>query len=355
LPRKTRSDLNEIVVPDGLGAKMPLGELLRKTHTDAFLVLHRGAIISEQYFFGMRPETPHNLWSVSKSLSVGVVACLMENKTIQENDPITKYIKEWEATAYKDATVRDLLDMQSGVLYNYEPPEMPTWVAHSRYTGTRLKLPGQSLDEGEYDFLASHPEFKQKVREHGEAFYYKESDARGLLWASERATGQRFSDLFSSMIWSKLGAERDAYVCCDGLGSPSTNGRINCTLRDLARWGQMHLNGGKFNGNRILPPAFIDDIPSNADPAKITEDSFPGPRHKNKTLTAYRSQYWIPKDGEGDFTAAGYNGQWCYISPRSQTVIVKFSTYDDDADDAPRFGDMDLAAFQHLLTVVAKS
>ena len=111
-----------------------------------------------------------------------------------------------------------------------------------------------------------------------EAFYYKESDARGLLWASERATGQRFSDLFSSMIWSKLGAERDAYVCCDGLGSRSTNGRITCTLRDLARWGLMHLNGGKFNGNRILPQDFIDDIPSDADPAKITEDSFPGPR-----------------------------------------------------------------------------
>lgn len=317
-------------------------------------MLRQGTILTEQYFHGMRPETLHNVFSLGKSLSVGVVFNLLQD-VLAENEQITAYIPEWKNTAYEGATIRHLMDMQTGVLYDYEPPDMKTWKKHAEADGSLPRPAGSPLDSGEYDFLANEPDFKQALCPHGTRFYYKESDARGLIWACEKATNQRFVDLFSQFIWSRLGTEHNAYVCCDGLGAPSTSGRISVTLRDLARWGEMQLRGGAFNGHQVLPARYVEDILAVTDANRIVEDSFPGPRHGLRHMAAYRSQYAIPVGDRGDFYAAGYNGQYCYISPKSEAVVVKFSTYDDDTGpDFFKYDRRDVAMCQQLIDYLGR-
>lgn len=351
------TDVDSMPVPDAAGGAIPLSRLLRQTHTDAFLVLHKGAIVTEQYFHGMHPETPHNLWSVGKSVAVGVVANLLEQGHLDESRCVVNYIPEWKGTAFEGATIRHLLDMVSGVFYGYEAPNDETNRAHSKACGLAPKDPGQSLDKGEYDFLATCEDFKTRARAPGSMFYYKECDARGLIWACEKVTGRLFVDLFSEMIWSKLGAEQDAYVCTDGLGAAWTNAGISMTLRDFARWGQMHLERGHSNGQHLVPASFIEDIRTGADPSKITWKSFIGPRTGNDVLVAYRSQFWIPFREQGDFAAAGFGGQWCYINPKHKVVIAKFSTYDDDeeAGKSWKYERLDVGAFQEVARALGRS
>jgi CubicO group peptidase (beta-lactamase class C family) len=351
------ADVDSMSVPDPAGATIPLSRLLRQTHTDAFIILHKGVIVTEQYFHGMQPETPHNLWSVGKSVSAGVVANLLDQGRLDESCCVVNYIPEWKGTAFESVTIRHLMDMVSGVLYEYEAPNDGTWRAHTKACGASPPDPDQPLDQGEYDFLAACEDFKTRVRSPGSTFYYKECDARGLIWACEKVTGRLFVDLFSEMIWSKLGTEQDAYVCTDGLGAAWTNAGISMTLRDFARWGQMHLERGHFNGEQIVPASFIQDIRTGADPSKIKWESFVGPRTGNDVLIAYRSQFWIPFREQGDFAAAGFGGQWCYIDPEHEVVIAKFSTYDDDeeAGKSWKYEQLDVGAFQEIARVLGRS
>ena len=118
------------------------------------------------------------------------------------------------------------------------------WTKYERAMGMTRKLPGEPLDEGEYHALMKLDNFKRKASEPGTVFQYKESDTRVLSWVCEKVTGTRIADLISELIWSKLGMEFETYTTCDGLGSMPTADGISVTLRNFARWGQMHLNKG---------------------------------------------------------------------------------------------------------------
>jgi CubicO group peptidase (beta-lactamase class C family) len=115
-------------------------------------------------------------------------------------------------------------------------------------------------------------------------------------------------------------------MLCDGLGSVSDG--ISLTPRDLARWGQMHLEQGRFNDQQIVPVSFITDIQKGFDPNAITADSFLGPTLGVPSSMTYRNWFWIDKNSKGNaFCSSGYLGQWCYILPKFKTVIVKVSTW----------------------------
>lgn len=117
----------------------------------------------------------------------------------------------------------------------------------------------------------------------------------------------------------------------------------------------MHLDHGRVNGQQILPASFLRDIRKNADPSQITEKSFPGPRHGNDVIVAYRSQFWIPFGNQGAYTASGFNGQWCYSHPKHNVVITKFSTYDDqDTPNSWGYERMDVTAFHEIARVLGR-
>ena len=319
--------LDEIRIPHESGNAVTISEWLRQSQTDAFLILHNGAIVREEYFCGMNEYTPHHLWSASKSISAGVVANLIALGKLNEQRPITEYVPELKGTGYDGAILRDLLDMQSGVAWDYESPgETSTWPRWERASGLARRLPSEPMNESLYDFMLKADDIRRQARSHGATFYYKESDPQALAWACEKVTGTRFSDLLSEHVWSRIGAERDAYIVCDSLGTSLPWGGISVTLRDFGRWGQAYLD--ERPERHVVPRPFIEDIRRSWNRTAITDESFPGPRHGLPANAAYRSLHWIYRyQGENVLIAAGNYGQFCAIFPKRKLVFVKLSTY----------------------------
>jgi CubicO group peptidase (beta-lactamase class C family) len=150
-------------------------------------------------------------------------------------------------------------------------------------------------------------------------------------------------------VWSKLGAEHNASIVCDVQGAATPWGGMSTTLRDLARWGQMHLEGGTFRGRQILPEWFIPDVRQHADPGKVTKDS----GLLAKFLTpgwSYRSQYFRPEGPDGPIYTAGAAGQYCFIHPDCEVVITKFSTH---GGIDPELGRLEIHALRQIAESVA--
>jgi CubicO group peptidase (beta-lactamase class C family) len=151
-----------------------------------------------------------------------------------------------------------------------------------------------------------------------------------LGWILERASGERFVDLMSALLWQPMGAESDAYVTVDRLGAPRTAGGICTSLRDLARVGEVMRCRGIANGHQVVPGSWIDDILSNGDPqawAKSdTNALLPGGR--------YRSLWYVTGNAHGAYYAFGIHGQWIYVDPAAGVVIAKQSSWPDPLDDA---------------------
>ena len=112
LPRAER-DLSGLRYQSG-GRDMTVEQMLAETYTDGFLVLHRGQIVTEQYFNGMRPDTPHLLMSVTKSVVSTVAGILAGRGLLDTAEPVERIVPELAGTSFEGATVQHLLDMRAG-------------------------------------------------------------------------------------------------------------------------------------------------------------------------------------------------------------------------------------------------
>jgi CubicO group peptidase (beta-lactamase class C family) len=152
-----------------------------------------------------------------------------------------------------------------------------------------------------------------------------------LGWACERASGIRVADLVSALIWQPIGAEADAEITCDPLGSAIPDGGISATARDLAWFGQMLVDDGLARGQAVVPQAWLADVRS---PEPGVREAFA--RTDNEPVLPggwYRSQFWvIPGPGGPVLVCLGIHGQLIYADRASRTVVVKLSTWPDAQD-----------------------
>ena len=130
------------------------------------------------------------------------------------------------------------------------------------------------------------------------------------------------ADLLSQQIWQKLGAENDAYFMVDSIGTESGGAGLNTTLRDLARFGEMIRNKGRFNGQQIVPAEAVADIEKGGDKEKFAKAGY-------KTLPgwSYRDMWWQTRNENGAFEARGIHGQAIYIDPKAEMVIVRYASH----------------------------
>ena len=143
-----------------------------------------------------------------------------------------------------------------------------------------------------------------------------------LGWVIARVTGRSVSQLLSERIWRHLGAEQDAYFTVDSIGTPFAGGGLNTGLRDLARFGEMLRNNGRFNGQQILPRAVVDDIRGGGDKAAFAKAGYallPG--------WSYRNMWWVTHNPHGAFMARGVHGQRIYVDPKAEMVIVRYASH----------------------------
>jgi len=316
----------ELELTDGVPLDVPgLDDELRARSTDALLVLRGCEIRLERYLNGMQRDTRHLLMSVSKSLTSAVFGQYVARGEIDVHKPVAAYVEALAASAYGDATVQQTLDMTVAVAYDetYDDPDSEVQ-RHDRSALWRTRRPGDP--SGVREFLTT----LRKDGEHGRVFRYCSANTDVLAWILEELTGRPFSELLATDLWAPLGAEADAVATVDAEGFVYANAGICTTLRDLARFGRMVLDGGVgAYGHPVVPRAWIDDVRKGGVPG--TDVSAMPASLPNGS---YRNQFWLSGDEHGCFFGVGIYGQYVWMNPMTDTVVATFSalpTADDDA------------------------
>jgi CubicO group peptidase (beta-lactamase class C family) len=320
--------------PDGRSATV--AETLDRTSTDGFLVLHHGRIAAERYGDGMTPRTTHLLQSVSKSVAGTVAGIVAARGLLDVAAPVSDYVPELAGTGYDGATVRHVLDMSTGTVYDetYDDPEADV-VLTEHLAGWRAPRPDMAA-RNVYEQLAALP----NSRPHGERFEYRSILTELLGWILERATETRYADLVSRELWSRIGAEHDAEITIkDGVTLP--DGGMCVTLRDLGRFALAHLREGKVGDAQVIPREWVLDTRSGDDATRAAfARSTTGAERIGWT---YRNQWWVIDPDRGVYTALGIHGQFAYIDVPADVVCVKLSTWPVALDEGFEFET--LAAF----------
>lgn len=320
LARAERDDIDGVTF-QVLGGEqtMTWAQSLGANYTDGIVVLHKGRIVYERYFGALRADGQHMAHSVTKSFFGTIGAMLVAEGKIDENAKVSAYLPELKDTAFSDATIRQLLDMTTGLQFseNYADPKAEIW-NYARAGNVLPRPPGYAGPQSFYEFLAT----VKREGNHGEAFGYKTINTDALGWVIARVTGKSVGANLQERIWSKLGAEQDANVSIDSMGTEFAGGGLSTGLRDLARFGEMMRNGGRFNGQQVVPQAVIDDILRGGDKAHLAKAGY-------TTLPgwSYRNMWWVTHNDHGAYSARGIHGQLVYIDPKAEMVIARYASH----------------------------
>jgi CubicO group peptidase (beta-lactamase class C family) len=313
------TDLSSFSFQHG-GETYSLDRFIADTDTDGLAILHRGKVIYEHYANGMTSNTPHILMSVSKSLTAIVAGILIDKGTLDPEQTVVSIIPELENSVYSDTTVRHVLDMRVGLDFDedYLATSGPI-IEYRKSANWNPLAPGERPNDLR-SFLSS---LKDRASPDGGSFHYVSTNTDLLGWILERSTGTRFADLLSNLLWQPMGAQASAYITVDRLGAPRCAGGICTNVLDLARVGQLIVQGGRRNDNAIIPAAWIEDMFANGDPKAWSDGdliSYLGDRPMH-----YRNQWYVLRDRAIAF-GLGVYGQNVFVNRTREIVVAKVSS-----------------------------
>jgi CubicO group peptidase (beta-lactamase class C family) len=266
----------------------------------SLLVMKDGEIVFEDYYLGTGEDDRRISWSLAKSYLSTLVGVLVdEGKIASLDDPVVKYAPLLKDSAYKDASIRNVMNMASGVVFDEDYLDENSDIKRMG----RVVALGGTLD----DFTSS---FKESFATPGETWEYVSIDTHVISMVVRGATGRSIPDLLSEKIIEPLGLEQDGYYITDGDGVAFVLGGLNMTTRDYARFAQMVLQNGEYGGKQVVPANWI---------AASTKPSAP----TKEGRIGYGYQWWIPVGSHaGEFQGQGIYGQYLYFDQPAGVVIV---------------------------------
>lgn len=321
LPRNP-TDLTGLPVTLPEGEHSTVGAVMAATDTDGWAVLHRGALVAEAYPRGMAPQTRHLLMSVSKSLVGMTAGVLVERGSLDPERAVEAYVPQVAHSGYAGASVRDLLDMRSGIGFSeeYLDPNADVRIMEQAIDWAPRTSP--DVPATLYGFLAS----LKQVRPHGGPFEYRSCETNMLGWVCEAATGAHLTTLLSELLWQPMGAETDGFIGTDSVGTGLADGGICVTVRDLVRFGSLLLqDGASATGVQVVPAAWVHDTwaggpdSTAAFAASPTVTLMPG--------GMYRNQVWHPYASRDVLVCLGIHGQMVYVNRVTGVVAAKVSSW----------------------------
>lgn len=294
------------------GERIAVEEFLDTTHTRAFVVLHDGRVVEEWYADGVDAQTRLSSWSVAKSVISLLIGRAIADGQLTEDDRLVDLVPSLKggSGAYDDITVRDLLDMTSGVdvAENYKE--------YWPFTGTARMFLTTDLPA----YLRAHRGLRFAPGSEGE---YRSVDTQLLGMILREVSGTSLAELLTERLWQPMGAESAATWNLDhDDGTEKAFCCLNATARDFARIGQLVLDGGVARGTggeQVVPPAWIERIST---PAPHPVDDW-----------GYSAQWWHPEGAKRDFSAIGVYGQYVFVDPATDTVVVKLSDHGTEQDE----------------------
>jgi CubicO group peptidase (beta-lactamase class C family) len=286
--------------PSGADDDRAFDEFLRRTGTLGFVVLDDDLLVYERYFGGADRQTRQTSFSVAKSFVSTLIGIAIDEGLIGSvTDPVTEYLPELSKRdpRFERITLRDLLTMSSGIRYEEQSLPLPWGDDVDTYYGTDLR-----------DLALSAT---QIVRPPGQEWLYNNYHPLLLGLVLERATGTSVSDYMATKLWQPLGAEADGTWNLDseGSGFEKLESGLNATPIDFARFGQLFLHQGDWNGERIVSRDWVRE----ATAADATTDP----------AGHYQYFWWVDTMRPERFYALGNFGQYIYVAPDAGTVIVR--------------------------------
>ncbi|PTX54722.1 hypothetical protein C8N43_3542 [Litoreibacter ponti] len=289
-------------LPNGPEATLPAetADWIKARSVTSLVVLRDGKVVHESYYLGTEPDDRRISWSIAKSYLSALFGVVLDEGAIDSlDDPVTKYAPSLAGTAYADATIRNVLQMSSGVTFNEDYLDKSSDINRM---GRVLAL-GGTMD-------GFTEELTDSFAPPGEAWKYVSIDTHVLSMVIRGATGRSIPDLMAEKIMGPMGLEQPPYYLTDGVGVAFVLGGLNLTTRDYARMGQMFLQDGALNGQQIVPRDWVaaSTVPSaKTAPGKLQ----------------YGYQWWMPKDARpGELIAQGVYGQFVFIDREAGVVIA---------------------------------
>jgi CubicO group peptidase (beta-lactamase class C family) len=322
LPRGDRA-------PEALASDPDLQAWIQRRSVTGLVVLKDGEIVYEDYFLGTGAADRRISWSVAKSFLSALFGILVEEGHIADLDaPVTRYAPDLAGSAYDGVTIRHVLRMSSGVRFNEDYFDFHSDINRM---GRVLAL-GGSMDR----FAAG---LDERERPPGTEWQYVSIDTHVLGMVIRGATGRSVIDLMGERLLAPLGVETEAYYVTDGLGVAFVLGGLNMATRDYARFGQLFLQDGEWEGRALVPAHWVRE--STAPSANTAGAS-----------TRYGYQWWIPADArDGEFFARGVYGQYVYVDRESGVVVALNSA--DRGFGRPGAHGENLAMFRRMARALA--
>ena len=269
---------------------------LEETNTVAFLIIKNDSIQYEKYFRGYDKERIVPSFSMAKSITSILIGCAIDEGLIKSVDePITQYIPELKKNGFDKVTIKHLLQMTSGIKFN-ESYINPFGQAASFYYGLNLRKKIKNMT------LSNEP---------GTQFEYTSGSTQLLGLVLERSLkGQTVTQYLQDKLWTPLGMEYDASWSIDRKknGLEKTFCCVNARARDFAKIGRLYLNKGNWNGKQIVSQKWVEQSTKA--------------ENTNGSVSYYQYQWWLPSNN-GDFMAQGILGEFVYVNPRKNIIIIR--------------------------------
>lgn len=308
--------------PDGV--QTSFAGMLDETYTDAMFVWKDGRILHESYHNGMDERSLHLLQSVSKSVTAAAAGCLVGEGLLDPAAPVTQYLPELKDTAWNGATLQQVLDMTTGTRFVESYEVRDSDVGKMDYAAGWKPAPlGQDVTGWPACIWDQILGLAVSEARHGARFSYRSIETDVLAHAMERVTGQRLPQILSERLWQPMGCADDANITVDRSGYGLACGGISATLRDMARFGLMLMNGGLVEGRQVVPAVWCNDIRHGAHGLYDEEN------YKDWPNGAYRNQFWVEDSGLGRHYCFGVFGQMVMVAPDTGLMAVKLSSWPD--------------------------
>jgi CubicO group peptidase (beta-lactamase class C family) len=283
-----------------------LDTLLEENDSIAFLVIQGETLFYERHFQGHTPSSLSQTFSMSKSTTSILIGMAIDDGLIENVDQsIVDFIPELASAGFGDVSFHHLLTMTSGS--NYVENDNPF---------------------GEHVILNFTPELEKRILEieiehgPGELFRYKSGDNALLALALDRALGKEtITDYAQRRLWEPLGMQDQGVWTIDheGDGLEKTWCCLATSARDFAKFGRLLLQDGTWNGNQVISSNWIEQATQQN---QVSEALWPDD-YRAVGWRGYGYQWWLASEESGDYFALGKDGQFLYINPVRDLIIVR--------------------------------
>jgi CubicO group peptidase (beta-lactamase class C family) len=306
-------------------------EYLESHETVAYLVIQDGKVLYEEYWDGYNANSHSNIFSATKSIvSLLIGIAIDEGKIKSVDEPIGNYLEEFTNDERGKITIKNLLTMSSGLDWD-EAYSSPTSITTKAYYGKKLRQ--VSTDQ-------------QLIEKPGVRFRYQSGNTQLLAFIVEEATGETISNYAERTLWKPMQAVNTALWSLDKKdGDEKSFCCFNTNARDAARFGQLVLNNGSWNGKQLVSEQYMNDATTAAN-SILNEE-------KTVALDHYGYQYWVlPYKGMNIPYMRGHRGQYIYSITEKNAVVVRFGKAKDEIKqgqitlDIPKYVDIALKILQ---------